>query len=108
MYGSLPYALAQGDVEIPYLILQTLVYSVITYWMIRLLALLGPLECISRELLKSCSWVLGLAFTCTGSQSLATSLEKAMMSFELALRVILNQFNCELLLIHACRDFTLA
>ena len=35
MYGSLPYALAQGDVEIPYLILQSVLYSVITYWLIR-------------------------------------------------------------------------
>ena len=35
MYASLPYALAQGDVEIPYLMLQSLLYSVITYWLIR-------------------------------------------------------------------------
>ena len=35
MYAAGPYALAQGDVEAPYLILQSFIYSVITYWMIR-------------------------------------------------------------------------
>ena len=35
MYAAGPYALAQGDVEAPYLILQSFIYSLITYWMIR-------------------------------------------------------------------------
>ena len=35
MYAAGPYALAQGDVEAPYLILQSFIYSIITYWMIR-------------------------------------------------------------------------
>lgn len=33
MYAAMPYALAQGDVEVPYLVVQTLLWSVITYWM---------------------------------------------------------------------------
>lgn len=33
MYAAMPYALAQGDVEIPYLVVQTLLWSIITYWM---------------------------------------------------------------------------
>jgi len=33
MYAAMPYALAQGDVEIPYLVVQALLWSVITYWM---------------------------------------------------------------------------
>ena len=33
MYAAMPYALAQGDVEIPYLLVQALLWSVITYWM---------------------------------------------------------------------------
>jgi ABC-type multidrug transport system permease subunit len=34
MYSSLPFALAIGAVEIPYILLQTVIYSVITYSMI--------------------------------------------------------------------------
>lgn len=34
MYSSIAYAFAQGDVEFPYLILQSVLYSVITYWLI--------------------------------------------------------------------------
>ena len=33
MYAAMPYALAQGDVEVPYLVVQTLLWCVITYWM---------------------------------------------------------------------------
>ena len=33
MYAAMPYALAQGDVEVPYLLVQALLWSVITYWM---------------------------------------------------------------------------
>ena len=32
MYAALPYALAQGDVEVPYIIVQTIIYVCITYW----------------------------------------------------------------------------
>lgn len=35
MYSSIPYALAQGDVELPYLLAQGFVYSIVTYFMIR-------------------------------------------------------------------------
>ncbi|CAI5489185.1 unnamed protein product [Closterium sp. Naga37s-1] len=35
MYGAIPYALAQGAIELPYLVVQALVYSLITYSMIR-------------------------------------------------------------------------
>uniref|UniRef100_A0A1S3WXZ0 ABC transporter G family member 31-like n=1 Tax=Nicotiana tabacum TaxID=4097 RepID=A0A1S3WXZ0_TOBAC len=34
MYSPLPYAVAQGLVEIPYILIQTLLYGVITYFMI--------------------------------------------------------------------------
>ncbi|KDD75002.1 ABC-2 type transporter [Helicosporidium sp. ATCC 50920] len=33
MYGIGPYALAQGVVELPYILVQTVVYSAIVYWM---------------------------------------------------------------------------
>lgn len=32
-YASLPYALAQGDVELPYIIVQTVIWALITYFM---------------------------------------------------------------------------
>lgn len=32
MYTALPMAIAQGNVEIPYLLAQTIVYSCIVYW----------------------------------------------------------------------------
>ncbi|GJP83179.1 hypothetical protein CLOP_g13369 [Closterium sp. NIES-67] len=35
MYGAIPYALAQGVIELPYLLVQAVVYSLITYSMIR-------------------------------------------------------------------------
>ncbi|CAI5475227.1 unnamed protein product [Closterium sp. Yama58-4] len=35
MYGAVPYALAQGAIELPYLVIQAVVYSLITYAMIR-------------------------------------------------------------------------
>ncbi|KAG6540832.1 hypothetical protein Mapa_017810 [Marchantia paleacea] len=34
MYSSVPYAVAQGAVEIPYIFIQTIIYSLITYSMI--------------------------------------------------------------------------
>ncbi|TMX00544.1 hypothetical protein EJD97_000623 [Solanum chilense] len=34
MYSPLPYAVAQGIIEIPYVMIQTLIYGVITYFMI--------------------------------------------------------------------------
>ncbi|EFN59720.1 hypothetical protein CHLNCDRAFT_133292 [Chlorella variabilis] len=34
MYGPLPMAIAQGNVEIPYIVGQTAVYSCIVYWMV--------------------------------------------------------------------------
>ena len=34
MYSRLPYALAQGDVEWPFLLTQSIVFSVIVYAMI--------------------------------------------------------------------------
>ena len=34
MYARLPYALTQGDVELPYLMLQAVIFSVIVYAMI--------------------------------------------------------------------------
>ncbi|CAH9121025.1 unnamed protein product [Cuscuta epithymum] len=34
MYSSLPYAAAQGLVEIPYILAQTIIYGIITYFMI--------------------------------------------------------------------------
>ena len=34
MYARLPYALTQGDVELPYLMLQATIFSVIVYSMI--------------------------------------------------------------------------
>ncbi len=33
MYASFPYALAQGDVELPYILVQTVIWSAITYFM---------------------------------------------------------------------------
>lgn len=33
MYASFPYALAQGDVEIPYILVQTIIWAAITYFM---------------------------------------------------------------------------
>lgn len=33
MYAALPYALAQGEVEMPYCIIQAALYSTITYFM---------------------------------------------------------------------------
>ncbi|CAI5468189.1 unnamed protein product [Closterium sp. Yama58-4] len=35
MYGAIPYALAQGAIELPYLVIQAVVYSLITYSMIQ-------------------------------------------------------------------------
>ncbi|BBN01006.1 hypothetical protein Mp_2g03890 [Marchantia polymorpha subsp. ruderalis] len=35
MYGPLPYALAQAGIEIPYIFVQTLIYGIITYAMIK-------------------------------------------------------------------------
>ncbi|CAI5979034.1 unnamed protein product [Closterium sp. NIES-64] len=35
MYGAIPYALAQGVIELPYLLIQAVVYSLITYSMIQ-------------------------------------------------------------------------
>ncbi|CAI5534888.1 unnamed protein product [Closterium sp. Naga37s-1] len=35
MYGAIPYALAQGAIELPYLLVQAVVYSLLTYSMIR-------------------------------------------------------------------------
>jgi hypothetical protein len=32
-YASLPYALAQGDVELPYIVVQTIIWALITYFM---------------------------------------------------------------------------
>ncbi|PSC69376.1 ATP-binding cassette transporter isoform B [Micractinium conductrix] len=34
MYGPLPFAIAQGNVEIPYLAVQCVIYSCIVYWMV--------------------------------------------------------------------------
>ena len=53
MYGSLPYALAQGDVEIPYLILQSFLYSVITYWLIRSASYPDSWNCIIYQIFPS-------------------------------------------------------
>ncbi len=39
MYSSLPFALAIGAVELPYLLLQAVVYSVITYRCVQLMPL---------------------------------------------------------------------
>ncbi len=33
MYASFPYALAQGDVELPYILVQTVIWALITYFM---------------------------------------------------------------------------
>lgn len=35
MYGVIPYAVAQGAVEFPWALAQSIVYSVITYFMIQ-------------------------------------------------------------------------
>ncbi|CAI5480132.1 unnamed protein product [Closterium sp. Yama58-4] len=35
LYGAVPYALAQGAIEIPYVLVQTVIYSLITYAMIQ-------------------------------------------------------------------------
>ena len=34
MYSPWPFAIAQGNVEMPYLVAQTLIYSCIVYWMV--------------------------------------------------------------------------
>ena len=34
MYSPWPFAIAQGNVELPYLVAQTLIYSCIVYWMV--------------------------------------------------------------------------
>ena len=47
MYAAMPYALAQGDVEVPYLVVQTLLWSVITYWMFGFEATAGGVRCCS-------------------------------------------------------------
>ncbi|CAI5462934.1 unnamed protein product [Closterium sp. Yama58-4] len=36
MYGPVPYALAQGIIELPYIMVQSVLYSLITYAMIQL------------------------------------------------------------------------
>ena len=46
MYAAMPYALAQGDVEIPYLLVQALLWSVITYWMFGFEASAGATLCL--------------------------------------------------------------
>ncbi|CAI5480135.1 unnamed protein product [Closterium sp. Yama58-4] len=35
LYGAIPYALAQGAIEVPYVLVQTVIYSLITYAMIQ-------------------------------------------------------------------------
>ncbi|CAI5536089.1 unnamed protein product, partial [Closterium sp. Naga37s-1] len=35
LYGAIPYALAQGAIEVPYVLVQTFIYSLITYAMIQ-------------------------------------------------------------------------
>ena len=57
MYSSLPYALAQGDVEIPYLILQSVIYSVITYWLIRYSS---DVLFLMQHLIASCFPIAGM------------------------------------------------
>ena len=47
MYAAMPYALAQGDVEVPYLVVQTLLWSVITYWMFGFEASAGAITVLS-------------------------------------------------------------
>ena len=49
MYAAMPYALAQGDVEIPYLLVQALLWSVITYWMFGFEASAGAALCLLRS-----------------------------------------------------------
>ena len=34
LYASIPYAIAQGDVEVPYLLVQSALFSAIVYFMI--------------------------------------------------------------------------
>lgn len=36
LYASIPYAVAQGTVEIPYLLVQSALFSVIVYFMLHL------------------------------------------------------------------------
>ena len=36
MYAGLPYAMAQGDCEVPYIVIQAILYSIITYFMMQL------------------------------------------------------------------------
>lgn len=36
MYSTMPYAVAQGTVELPYVLVQCVLYSVITYFLIHL------------------------------------------------------------------------
>jgi ABC-type multidrug transport system permease subunit len=52
MYSALPYAVAQGTVEVPYIFVQALFFSVITYFLYHLQVdageLLFALMCISQ------------------------------------------------------------
>jgi hypothetical protein len=70
MYAALPYALAQGDVEVPYIVVQTIIYTVITYFMMGFVvdagaaldeSVLSPSFVSQRHLLRglSCSLVVG-------------------------------------------------
>ena len=45
LYASIPYAIAQGTVEIPYLLIQSGLYSVIVYFMIHFEITAGELPC---------------------------------------------------------------
>lgn len=72
MYAAMPYALAQGDVEIPYLLVQALLWSVITYWMFGFEASAGETNaflainsrrrcpCSAEHLLGACKYKMAL------------------------------------------------
>ena len=49
MYSALPYAVAQGTVETPYIFVQALFFSVITYFLFHLQVDAGATRCSCRN-----------------------------------------------------------
>ena len=69
-YASLPYALAQGDVELPYVIVQTVIWALITYFMMGFEIQAGEYLSLAGYYGKQTQSILKPAYQNTGNVNL--------------------------------------
>uniref|UniRef100_K4AIA6 ABC transporter domain-containing protein n=1 Tax=Setaria italica TaxID=4555 RepID=K4AIA6_SETIT len=65
MYSSFPYAAAQGLVEIPYIAVQTLIFGLITYFMINYERNIGKISCFLHMILPLLLYLVFMFLTFT-------------------------------------------